>query len=234
MTSLGFSSAHDFASALRGSTWTLLVLLGAYHGLNPAMGWLFALALGLQEKSRAAVLRALPPIALGHAVAIAVAILFLRLLQGFLSWQVLKIIFAGILIVMGGYLLFRARHPRGGGLRAKAKDLFVWSFLMASAHGAGLMLTPVLLAKPMPAMASHEMMTSSSPALPAAPLSPFVIFLAVVIHTASLLIVIAVLAVILYETYDRFGLKVLRHAWFNFDLLWAVALLAAGLFTLVL
>jgi hypothetical protein len=230
MTALGFSSARDFVSGLSGSTWILLVLLGAYHGLNPAMGWLFALALGLQEKSRTAVLRALPPIALGHAAAIAVAILFLRLLQGFLSWQVLKITFAGILIVMGAYLLSRARHPRGAGLRAGARDLFVWSFLMASAHGAGVMLTPVLLAKPMPGMASHAM---SGPAL-GAPLSASVIVLAVFIHTASLLIVIAILAVILYETYDRFGLKILRHAWFNFDLLWAVALLAAGLITLVL
>jgi hypothetical protein len=230
MTSLGFSSAHDFVSALSGSTWVVLALLGAYHGANPAMGWLFALALGLQEKSRTAVLRALPPIALGHAAAIAVAILFLRLLQNFLSWQVLKITFAGILIVMGIYLLFRARHPRGGGLRAGAKDLFVWSFLMASAHGAGVMLTPVLLAKPMTGMASHVM---SGPA-PGAPLSASVIVLAVFIHTATLLIVIAVLAVILYESYDRFGLKILRHAWFNFDLLWAVALLIAGLITLAL
>lgn len=230
MTALGFSSAHDFVSTLSGSTCILLVLLGAYHGLNPAMGWLFALALGLQEKSRLAVIRALPPIALGHAAAIAVAILLLRLLQGFLSWQVLKITFAGLLIVMGAYLLFRARHPRGAGLRAGAKDLFVWSFLMASAHGAGVMLTPVLLAKPMPGMASHAM---SGPA-PGAPLSASVIVLAVFIHTATLLIAIAVLAVILYETYDRFGLKILRHAWFNFDLLWAVALLIAGLITLVL
>jgi hypothetical protein len=230
MTSLGFfSSAHDFVSALSDSTWILLVLLGAYHGLNPAMGWLFALALGLQEKSRTAVLRALPPIALGHAAAIAVAILSLRLLQGFLSWQVLKITFAGILIVMGGYLLFRARHPRGGGLRAGARDLFVWSFLMASAHGAGVMLTPVLLAKPMAGMGSHAMIGAAY-----APLSASVIVLAVLIHTASLLIVITALAVILYETYDRFGLSLLRHAWFNFDLLWAVALLAAGVFTLVL
>jgi len=231
MTALGFfSSAHDFVSALSGSTWILLALLGAYHGLNPAMGWLFALALGLQEKSRAAVLRALPPIALGHAAAITVAILFLRLLQGVLSWQVLKITFAGMLMAMGGYLLFRSRHPRGGGLRAGVRDLFVWSFLMASAHGAGVMLTPVLLAKPVPGMTSHVM----GGAVSSAPLSASVLLLAVFIHTASLLIVITALAVLLYETYDKFGLSLLRHAWFNFDLLWAGALLAAGIFTLVL
>ena len=229
MTPLGFfGSAHDFFSELSGSTWVVLALLGAYHGINPAMGWLFALALGLQEKSRAAVLRALPPIALGHAAAIAIAILLLRFLQDFLSRQLLKIILAGILVALGTYLLFRARHPRGAGLRAGARDLFVWSFLMASAHGAGVMLTPVLLAQPMSHMSSHGMSSS------AGALSPYLIVTAVVIHTASLLIVIAMLALLLYETYDRFGLKILQHAWFNFDLLWAVALLIAGLITLLL
>jgi multisubunit Na+/H+ antiporter MnhC subunit len=230
MTALSvFSSAHDFANSLSGSTWLLLVLLGAYHGLNPAMGWLFALALGLQEKSRAAVIRALPPIALGHAVAIAIAILFLRLLQDFLSRQFLKIVFAGILVALGIYLLFRARHPRGAGLRVGARDLFIWSFLMASAHGAGLMITPVLLAQPMQHMTSHPMSTGV-----AAPLPASTIIAAVVIHTASLSIVIAALALVLFQTYERFGLKILRHAWFNFDLLWACALLIAGIITLIL
>jgi multisubunit Na+/H+ antiporter MnhC subunit len=230
MTTLSvFSSAHNSANALSGSTWLLLVLLGAYHGLNPAMGWLFALALGLQEKSRSAVVRALPPIALGHAVAIAIAILFLRLLQDLLSRQLLKLIFAGILVALGTYLLFRARHPRGAGLRAGAGDLFVWSFLMASAHGAGLMITPILLAQPMLHISSHTMSTDAAAPLPAA-----TILFAVVIHTVSLLIVIAVLALVLFQTYQRFGLKILRHAWFNFDLLWACALLIAGLITLVL
>jgi len=101
---------------------------------------------------------------------------------------------------------------------------------MASAHGAGVMLTPVLLAKPVPGMTSHVM----GGAVSSAPLSASVLLLAVFIHTASLLIVITALAVLLYETYDKFGLSLLRHAWFNFDLLWAGALLAAGIFTLLL
>ena len=118
------------------------------------------------------------------------------------------------------------------GAQRKTTELFVWSFLMASAHGAGVMLTPVLLANPMPDMASRAINAGGSH--PGAVLAAPVLVLAVVIHTASLLIVTAVLAIVLYETYDRFGLKILRHAWFNFDLLWAVALLIAGFITLAL
>src|SRR6202522_2897983 len=135
--------------------WVALALLGAYHGLNPAMGWLFALALGLQEKRRSAVLGALIPIALGHAAAITVAILALRFIQHFLPMNILKWGVASILIALGIYRLFRASHPRGAGMRVGGKDLFVWSFLMASAHGAGLMLLPGLMAKQM-AGTSHR------------------------------------------------------------------------------
>ncbi|MGD0512858.1 MAG: hypothetical protein ABSA29_06130, partial [Terriglobales bacterium] len=132
--------------------WVLLGLLGAYHGLNPAMGWLFAMAIGLQEKSRAAVVRALLPIALGHAAAISLAILVLRSIQNVFPLRTLKLIVATILFALGAYRIFRASHPRGAGMRVGARDLFVWSFLMASAHGAGLMLVPILLAEPMPGM----------------------------------------------------------------------------------
>src|SRR5271155_544065 len=143
--------------------WLVLALLGAYHGLNPAMGWLFALALGLQEKRRAAVIWALFPIALGHAAAIAVAVLLLRFLQQFLPVNILKWGVAAILITLGVYRMFRASHPRGSGMRVGGKDLLVWSFLMASAHGAGLMLMPVLLAQPMRGMTMTHSMTPAMP-----------------------------------------------------------------------
>ena len=125
--------------------WVAMALLGAYHGLNPAMGWLFALALGLQEKRRSAVIGALLPIALGHAASIAVAILLLTLVQHFLPMNLLKWAVASVLFTLGVYRLFRANHPRGAGMRVGGKDLFVWSFLMASAHGAGVMLLPILI-----------------------------------------------------------------------------------------
>jgi len=205
--------------------WFVLALLGAYHGLNPAMGWLFALALGLQEKRRAAVIWALFPIALGHAAAIAVAVLLLRFLQQFLPVNILKWGVAAILITLGVYRMFRASHPRGSGMRVGGKDLLVWSFLMASAHGAGLMLMPVLLAQPMRGM-THAM-APSVPPVPAS-LSASVIVLAVLIHTISMLAVAGILALFFFASYEKLGLRWLQQAWFNFDLLWAVALLVAG------
>jgi len=206
--------------------WLVLALLGAYHGLNPAMGWLFALSLGLQEKRRSAVIAALLPIALGHAAAIAVAILLLRLLQNFLAMNILKWSVAAILFALGGYRLLRTSHPRGAGMRVGKKDLLVWSFLMASAHGAGLMLMPVLLSQPMRAMPPG--MTMAHESLPAS-----VIVLAVLIHTASMLAIAGVLALFFFETYEKLGLRLLQRAWFNFDLLWAVALLVAAFATLL-
>jgi hypothetical protein len=205
--------------------WAVLALLGAYHGLNPAMGWLFALALGLQEKRRSAVIGALFPIALGHASAIALAILLLRFLQHFLPMNILKWSVAAILFTLGAYRIFRARHPQGCGMRASRKDLFVWSLLMASAHGAGLMLIPVLLAQPMLRMAPA--MAETAPAV-SQPLNASVVVLAVLVHTVSMLVVAGILALLFFETYENLGLRLLRHTWFNFDLLWAIALLVAG------
>jgi hypothetical protein len=209
----------------------VLALLGAYHGLNPGMGWLFALAIGLQEKRRSAVLWSLIPIALGHAVAIAVALVAFRAFQDFVSIQVLKWGVAAILFAFGVYRLFRASHPRGAGMKVGGKELAVWSFLMASAHGAGLMVIPVLLAHPITGM-EHNMVGAM--AMPSQPLSFSTLALATVIHTSSMLVVAGFLAVLFFETYEKLGLKILRHTWINFDLLWAIALLAAGLAALLL
>jgi hypothetical protein len=202
--------------------WVALALLGAYHGLNPAMGWLFALSLGLQEKRRSAVMSALAPIALGHAAAITLAILVLRFAQHFLPMNILTWGVAIILFTLGIYRLFRASHPRGAGMLVGGKDLFFWSFLMASAHGAGLMILPILMGQPMQGM-THAT-TEMSPSL-----NVSVVALAVLIHTGSMLAVAAVLAILFFETYEKVGLQFLRHAWLNFDLLWAIALLVAGL-----
>src|SRR3712207_4532528 len=125
--------------------WLALALLGAYHGLNPAMGWLFAVALGLQEQRRGAVLQALPPIALGHATAVLLAVLVVGVAQIVVPSDVLRYGCAGVLILFGLYKAVRRRHPRWVGMRVGFRDLTAWSFLMASAHGAGLMLIPVLL-----------------------------------------------------------------------------------------
>src|SRR5467141_964090 len=120
--------------------WLSLFLLGAYHGINPAMGWLFAVALGLQEKSGRAVYRSLLPLAIGHLISVFAVVALVRLFLTVLAPQILRMAGAAALIGFGLYRLIRSRHPRWVGMQVSARDLSVWSFLMASAHGAGLML----------------------------------------------------------------------------------------------
>jgi hypothetical protein len=207
--------------------WLALAGLGAYHGINPGMGWLFAVALGLQEKNRQAVIRALLPIALGHAASIGVVVLLVGLAQVVLPGTILRWLCAAVLFAFGLYRLLRARHPRWVGMRVGFRDLALWSFLMASAHGAGLMLVPILLGWPSVEHAHHQMVDASS--LSEAASSPGLLLAAVGIHTLSLLLVTGAVALLVYE---KLGLALLRRAWFNFDLLWAVALLIAGVMAL--
>ena len=209
--------------------WLALAALGAYHGLNPAMGWLFAVALGLQEQRRSAVLQALPPIALGHAIAVLLAVLVVGVAQIVVPLDVLRYVCAGALVLFGLYKLVRRRHPRWVGMQVGFGDLTAWSFLMASAHGAGLMLMPVLLGLSSvermhgPHMSgTHAAMADSSTAL--ADLA------AVGLHTLALFVVMGAVAVLVYE---KLGVMILKRAWINLDLLWAGTLVAAGVITLV-
>src|SRR5216117_2862708 len=130
------------------SPWLLLFGLGAFHGINPGMGWLFAVALGLQEQTRAAVLRALPPIALGHALSVGSIVGVVLVARVGLPHAFLKFGAATILFAFGLYRLLRSRHPKWVGMRVGFGDLTLWSFIMASAHGAGLMLVPFFLGSP--------------------------------------------------------------------------------------
>ncbi len=123
--------------------WLALLGLGAFHGINPGMGWLFAVALGLQEQRRSAVWSALPPIAVGHALSVGLVVALVVVIRASISYEVLRWVAAAVLIGFGIYRLVRTRHPRWVGMRVGFRDLTLWSFLMASAHGAGLMLVPV-------------------------------------------------------------------------------------------
>src|SRR5829696_843120 len=125
--------------------WFALLALGAAHGINPAMGWLFAVGKGLQERDRRAIWRALGPLALGHALAIGVAVLLAVTLGQLVPLGWLRWIVGAALLVVGVDGLVRHRHIRLGGMRASARELTTWSFLMASAHGAGLMVLPFVL-----------------------------------------------------------------------------------------
>jgi hypothetical protein len=220
--------------------WLTLALLGAYHGINPAMGWLFAVALGLQERRRATVLRAFVPIALGHAASVAAVVALLGAAQALVELSVLRLIGACALILFGLYkLLAPMSHPRWVGMRVNFRDLTAWSFLIATAHGAGLMLLPVLLRLPggvaaaaqgAPAHSGHALHAAHMQVAGAA-IAPTAELAAVTVHTAAMFLVMAVVAVVVYQ---KVGLAILRSAWVNLDLIWAVALIATGGLSLLL
>ncbi|MGO8987104.1 MAG: hypothetical protein ACLQFM_20145 [Terriglobales bacterium] len=209
--------------------WAAMFLLGAYHGINPGMGWLFAVALGMQKKSAVAVWQALLPIAAGHFIAIGVVLAGAVVAGAVLPLQYVKIIAACILLVLGLQRLIRRSHPRWGGMQIGFRDLCIWSFLMASAHGAGFMLLPILLKMSAP----HSAADMAAPAPHhhgAAFAGPWAACTALLAHTLGYLLVTGLMALVVYE---KVGLEVLRKAWVNLDLIWAVALIMAAGFTLL-
>jgi hypothetical protein len=217
---------------MEGSTalW-LMLLLGAYHGINPGMGWLFAVALGMQEQRSGAVWRALLPLGAGHALAVAAAILVAIVAGAMVPIHVLRWPVALILVVFAITRLVRHTHPRWVQMRVGMGGLMLWSFLMASAHGAGLMVVPVFLGMTM--AATHDGMTMPAAhdvqhAMPAMHLSTAL--LATSLHAAGYLLVTATVAILVFK---KFGLTMLRKAWFNVDLLWGIALIATGILTVV-
>jgi hypothetical protein len=198
--------------------WLALAGLGAFHGINPAMGWLFAVALGLHRRSLGAVLWALPPIAIGHALSIAI-VAGAVVATGFLiqaAW--LYRVAAALPIGWAVYhQLYGHRHRVRVGMTAGFAGLTLWSFLMATAHGAALMILPVVMPLCLAASPLRNMEASGSTAVTLA---------AVGIHTGAMLAVTALIAVVVYQWV---GLAILRSAWVNFDRLWSAALIATGL-----
>jgi hypothetical protein len=204
--------------------WQAMVFLGAYHGINPGMGWLFAVALGMQHGSARGVWRALPPIALGHAVSVAVVLAIAAAARLVVPQAALNLLVAAMLMSMGIYKLWRHRHPRGGGMQVGFRDLTVWSFLMASAHGAGLMVLPfVMPTAATVAAVDHVHAYHVAPVASGAAA-------AVAVHTASYF---AVMLLAAWVVYRKLGLSLLRQAWFNLDWLWAGALVVAGVVVLM-
>ena len=208
--------------------WILLGLLGAYHGVNPAMGWLFAVALGMQERSRRAVVRSLLPIAIGHECSIVlVAAVVLGL--GLLADSSALHLGAGVTLVAFGVFRFvkpRA-HFRWTTMRVNRRELTWWSFLMSTAHGAGLMVAPVLIGAG--AAGAAEASDHELHHVQMAAMSPLAGALALLLHVAMMVAVMGVVAVVVYE---KLGVAVLRQAWLNTEWLWASAFVMAGLLTL--
>jgi hypothetical protein len=205
-------------------TWPWLGLfgLGLFHGINPGMGWLFAVALGMQERSRRAVWWALVPLTVGHALATAAAVAVAITAGVALPANVLKWPIAATLAGLGLYRLVRHRHVTGGGMRVGMLGLTGWSFLMASCHGAGLMVVPILLSvTTASADAGHHH------AMPGAP-DPIAGIAVTAVHMAGYLAVTALVAIVVFE---KVGLTLLRRLWINLDLIWAAALIVTAAVT---
>jgi hypothetical protein len=198
-----------------------LIGLGAFHGLNPGMGWLFAVAIGLQERSRAAVLRALGPIAAGHAASVLVVALVVSAARSVVAGRVVAIAGGAVLVGFGLWRTLSKRHFRWAGMRLTAWQLTSWSFLMSSVHGAGLMLLPVLVAGS--GSGGHHAVSGAA--------SWWVGLLATAVHTLATATVTGVVAILVFEV---IGLRILRVAWINLDRVWALALVGAGVATLAL
>ena len=206
-------------SNMSGELWLWLAVagLGLFHGVNPAMGWLFAAGLGLNRNSERVVWLSLVPIALGHALAVAV-VLTAVLALGFVIEPVPLRRFAAIVLIAWGawHVFYGSRHKVRVGMQTGLTGLFIWSFLMANAHGAGLMLIPAVIPLCLAAAPAHELTASAS-----APVA----LLALGLHTGAMLIAIGAIAIAVYKW---IGVGFLRRGWINLDLLWAIALIVCG------
>jgi hypothetical protein len=206
------------------AAWLTLAGLGVYHGVNPAMGWLFAVSRGMQERSRRAVLRSLVPIAIGHEASIALVALLVLGLSTTTDPKALRIGAAAALVAFGIFRFVKPRaHFRWTSMRVSDRELGLWSFLMSTAHGAGLMVAPVILGLRASQSGGHDDMAM----LAGGRLDITAVGLAV--HVGAM---VAVMGAIAYFVYARVGLQILRRAWLNTEQVWAGAFVLAGLVTL--
>ena len=204
--------------------WLTLAALGAYHGLNPAMGWLFAVSQGLQHGERREVVRSFAPIAIGHEAAVVVVAIVVLGLGALADPGVLHVGSAAVLLAFGIWRFARPRfHPRWTTMRVNRRELTLWSFLMSSAHGAGLMVAPVILGgAAASASDGHDLAMAGS-----APVGTVAV--GVGLHLLAMVTVMAAIALLVYA---KLGVEVLRRAWINTDALWAGAFILAGVLTL--
>ncbi|MET0423750.1 MAG: hypothetical protein ABW046_07750 [Actinoplanes sp.] len=206
----------------------VLAGLGAFHGLNPAMGWLFAVARGMQEKSRGVLLWSLPPIAAGHLASVAIVAAVVSATRSVVAAQVVGIVGGVLLVGFGLWRLLSERHFRWAGMRLSTPQLAAWSFLMSSAHGAGLMLLPVLATTWVLTQMDLRLRAGRLDGTPAAALTGLG---AAGVHTLAMFAVMTACAVLVYEFV---GVNILRRAWFNMDKVWAGVMVGAGALTIAL
>lgn len=231
-----------------------LVVLGAFHGLHPGMGWLLAVSRGLQEGGRAQVLWSLPAIALGHAGSVAVAAVAITVTGSVTASVLFPVLGGGVIVLVGLVMLLFRHHFHWREVRMPLWQLGAWSFLMASAHGAGLMLMPVLAGN-----LSHSHVEGGGHhhhgAAGAAPVDPGTVnaesgtagaaeavegawslwdatllgLAATGVHTLAMFAATGVAALI---AYDFLGVHALRWKGVTMDRIWALTLILGGAFVL--
>jgi hypothetical protein len=217
-------SAADWTPAW---LWLAVVASGLYHGVNPGMGWPLAVSAGLMERSSRAMLAALGPLAAGHLLAMLLVILPFALLVALVDWQRQVQIGASLLVIgFGIFRLVYRRHPRALA-RIRPTQLGLWSFAVAIAHGAGLMLVPIYLGLCREADLDNGHIAAGT--LINANLGMAV--LVSVVHAAAMIAAGGCLAWLVYRF---FGLKFISRSWFNLDTSWAISLILVGAVALVL
>jgi len=205
--------------------WLAVVASGLYHGVNPGMGWPLAVSAGLMERSPRALVMALWPLTVGHLVAMLLMILPFALLITLLEWQQQIQIGASLLVIaFGVFRLANRRHPRALA-RIRPTQLGLWSFVVAIAHGAGLMLLPIYLGlcRASDLDRGHE----AAGTLINANLSMAVVVS--VIHSLAMIMAGGFLAWLVYR---YLGLKFVSRSWFNLDATWAFSLILVGALSL--
>ena len=204
--------------------WLAVVASGLYHGVNPGMGWPLAVSAGLMERSSRALVTALWPLTLGHLLSMLAIVLPFALLVSLVQWRQQIQIGASLLVIgFGIFRLVHRRHPRVLA-RIRPTQLGLWSFAVAIAHGAGLMLVPIYLGLCRAADLDQGL----------GPLANDNLGMAVLVSVVHSVAMIAAGGVLAWLVYRYLGLKFVSRSWFNLDATWAVSLVLVGALSLVI
>ncbi len=194
---------------------------GIYHGINPGMGWPLAVSAGLMGRGQRDVIAALGPLALGHFIAMAGILLPFAVMTSLVTWQREIQIGAGLVVVgMGVYLLINRRHPRFLA-RIRPTQLALWSFAVAMAHGAGLMLVPIFLGLCSP----EEIDAGHNAAMTLMRGNVIMAAVVSVVHAAAMIVSGGLIA---WAVFKWLGPQFISKSWFNLDVVWAVSLILVG------
>lgn len=199
--------------------WLAVIASGLYHGVNPGMGWPLAVSAGLMEKSPRALVLTLGPLAAGHLLAILVILLPFGLLLGLAEWRrEIQLAAAVVVIGFGVFRLLDRRHPRSLA-RIRPTQLGLWSFSIAIAHGAGLMLVPIYLGLCRTDTSGHEA---------AGRLAEGNLGVAVLVAIVHVVAMVGAGGCLAWIVYRYLGLKFVSRSWFNLDAAWAISLILVG------